>query len=74
MHHDFILSSFPVCLEWLGANFGKVENNQVNKGNFAIVGLMEPGVELWNLDALDPVKPEATLLGHQSSTTSLSLH
>lgn len=55
MHHDFILSSFPVCLEWLGANFSKVEGNQVNKGNFAIIGLMEPGIEIWNLDALDPV-------------------
>lgn len=21
VHHDFILSSFPVCMEWLGADF-----------------------------------------------------
>lgn len=26
VHHDFILSSFPVCMEWLGANFNQVEN------------------------------------------------
>lgn len=55
VHHDFILSSFPVCLEWLGADFTQVEKNQVDRANFAIIGQMNPGIELWNLDFLDPV-------------------
>lgn len=27
VHHDFILSSFPVCLDWFGANFSKIEGD-----------------------------------------------
>ncbi len=26
VHHDFILSAFPVCIEWLGMNLFQIEN------------------------------------------------
>ncbi len=54
VHHDIVLSSFPLSLEWL-----PLKNN--NKCNYALVGSFTPGIEIWNLDLLDVLEPEIIL-------------
>ena len=50
MHHEIILSSYPLCIEWLPTFQGE-------KSNLMIVGTMLPEIEIWNLDSenCDPV-------------------
>jgi periodic tryptophan protein 1 len=56
VHHDIILSAYPLCVEWLPVNY------QTNtKANFAIVGSFLPEIEIWNLDLLDAVDPDEVL-------------
>jgi len=54
VHHDIILSAYPLCIEWL-----PIKNNQ--KANYAIVGSFLPEIEIWNLDVQDALEPEYTL-------------
>lgn len=35
---------------------------------------MNPGIEFWNLDVIDPVEPVLVLQGHSESTSSLKAH
>jgi len=57
VHHDIILSSYPLCLAWMDQN----PTNAQEKGNFVAVGTFEPGIEIWNLDILDNLIPTVTL-------------
>jgi periodic tryptophan protein 1 len=54
VHHDIILSAYPLCIEWL-----PLKNNY--KANYAIVGSFLPEIEIWNLDVQDALEPEYTL-------------
>ena len=77
VHHDIMLSSFPVALEWLCCDFSSTEGNEVPRANLAIVGLMTPEIEIWDLDAMEPVEPITALggkAGHTDAVTSLALH
>ena len=77
VHHDILLSSFPIALEWLGADFASVEDNTARRANYGIVGTMLPEIEVWDLDAMDPVEPKAVLggkNGHKEAVTALQLH
>jgi len=77
VHHDILLGSFPVALEWLGCNFGAVEDNKAARANIGIVATMQPEIELWDLDLHETVEPTAVLAGnngHKDSVTSLGLH
>ncbi|CAG9820209.1 unnamed protein product [Phaedon cochleariae] len=55
VHHDFLLPSFPLCLEWL--NF---EPN-MPKGNYCAVGSMSPIIEVWDIDLINVMEPSFTL-------------
>lgn len=55
VHHDIVLSAYPLCVEWLPS----YQNN--NRANFAIVGTFLPEIEIWNLDVLDAIDPDLTL-------------
>ena len=58
VHHDILLSSYPLCLELLSLD----DNNNVNnKINYAVVGSFLPDIEIWNLDNLDVLEPEMIL-------------
>lgn len=61
VHHDLMLSSYPLCLEWLDFDCGEEE-----PGSFVAVGTMEPVIELWDLDVIDAPEPSFTL-GTKSS-------
>lgn len=54
VHHDIVLTNFPLCLEWL-----PYKNNQ--KANYAIVSSFTPEIDIWNLDILDVLEPEIIL-------------
>ena len=77
VHHEVLLNSFPVALEWLCCDFSKTEGGSYLRANFALVGLMNSVIELWDLDVLEVVQPLAVVggqKGHSDSVTSLSLH
>jgi periodic tryptophan protein 1 len=67
VHHDIMLGSFPLCLEWLSHPCSP------DNSNFVAVGTFEPEIEIWNLDVIDVVYPEITLKnGHEDAVMSLA--
>uniref|UniRef100_A0A2C9UUK8 Uncharacterized protein n=1 Tax=Manihot esculenta TaxID=3983 RepID=A0A2C9UUK8_MANES len=58
VHHDIVLSAFPLCAAWLDCPLKGEE-----KGNFIAVGSMEPSIEIWDLDIIDEVQPSVVLGG-----------
>lgn len=58
VHHDIIISAFPLCTAWLDFPLKGGE-----KGNFVAVGSMEPSIEIWDLDIIDEVQPCVVLGG-----------
>jgi len=56
VHHDFMLPSFPLCLEWVPITPGTT-----SAGNFVAVGTFEPEIEVWDLDLVDGMFPTAIL-------------
>lgn len=59
VHHDILLPSFPLCLEWLDFPMGNRASQ--SKGNFVAVGTFDPQVEIWDLDTVDSMFPEVIL-------------
>jgi periodic tryptophan protein 1 len=60
VHHDIMLPSFPLCLEWLDYPLGPKSEGETS-GNFVAVGTFDPHVEIWDLDVIDPAFPVAIL-------------
>ncbi|XP_050229690.1 uncharacterized WD repeat-containing protein C17D11.16 [Mercurialis annua] len=58
VHHDIVLSAFPLCAAWLDCPLKGTE-----KGNFIAVGSMDPAIEIWDLDIIDEVQPSVVLGG-----------
>ena len=59
VHHDIMLPAFPLCLAWLDCN----PSGAADPANLAAVGLMTPGIELWDLNDVSAVEPVAVLGG-----------
>ncbi|KAI4342717.1 hypothetical protein MLD38_027307 [Melastoma candidum] len=57
VHHELVISDFPLCTAWLDCPLKGGE-----KGNFVAVGYMGPAIEIWDLDIIDAVEP-CCLLG-----------
>jgi periodic tryptophan protein 1 len=53
VHHEIILSAYPICLEWLG-------EWQQQQTNHIVVGSFLPEIEIWDLDS-EKVEPTAVL-------------
>jgi len=56
VHHDFPLANFPLCCEYID-----VQPGNSGRSNLVAVGSMKSGIEIYDLDILDPVSPLATL-------------
>ena len=49
VHHEILLGSYPLCIEWLSSW-------QQQKTNHIVVGTFLPEIEIWNLDS-EAVEP-----------------
>lgn len=61
VHHDIMLPSFPLCLEWLDFHPAGLTHNTSSTGNYVAVGTMEPEIEIWSLDTLEAIYPASVL-------------
>ncbi|KAH0602569.1 uncharacterized protein H6S33_008650 [Morchella sextelata] len=62
VHHDIMLPAIPLCVEWLDIPVGKNLTNAPDaRGNYVAVGTMDPDIEVWNLDLIDTLYPNAIL-------------
>ncbi|SPO19952.1 related to WD repeat protein PWP1 [Ustilago trichophora] len=80
VHHDLMLPSFPLCLEWLDYTPARSSADQNESaqtkppgevGNFIAVGTMDPEIEVWSMDVVDGMYPDA-ILGRKSETDALN--
>jgi len=79
VHHDILLPSFPMTLEWLNYDPG-----EARKGNLVAVGSMAPIIDVWDVDIIDSIEPAFSLgqkkskkrniprIGHKDAVLSLS--
>lgn len=72
VHHDLMLPSFPLCVEWINYRPNSSGDSE-NIGNFAAIGTFDPQIEVWNLDCIDKAFPDL-ILGEplQNSFASMS--
>jgi periodic tryptophan protein 1 len=68
VHHDIMLPAVPLCVEWLDIPVGE-DRTQRQNGNFVAVGTMGPEIEVWDLDVVDSMYPNA-ILGQELSEES----
>jgi periodic tryptophan protein 1 len=61
VHHDIMLPAIPLCLEWLDVPVGDSARDACAKANFVAVGTFEPDIEVWDLDVVDRMYPNAIL-------------
>lgn len=85
VHHDFLLPAMPLCLEWLDYHPPSSMESQSpadrpERGNYIAVGTLDPDIEIWSLDVVDGLYPDAILGAPKSETqtpleaiTSLSI-
>ncbi|KAJ1651445.1 rRNA-processing protein [Dispira simplex] len=61
IHHDVMLPAFPLCVEWLDFRMGPNNPDTSLPGNYIAVGTFDPVIEIWNLDTLEGMYPDAML-------------
>lgn len=61
VHHDIMLPAIPLTVEWLNTPVGKGPIEEDSRGNFVAVGTMDPDIEIWDLDIVDCMYPNAIL-------------
>lgn len=52
VHHDFLLPSFPLCIEWM-----HYDPETKEPGNVCAIGSMDPVITIWDLDIQDSLEP-----------------
>lgn len=73
VHHDLMLPTFPLCLEWL--DFPSASStapaltspSTTSFGNFIAVGTLDPEIEIWSLDVVEAMYP-TSILGRPDET------
>lgn len=57
-----MLPAIPLCLEWLDIPVGAALTNTADsRGNYVAIGTMDPDIEIWDLDTIDGLYPNAIL-------------
>ncbi|KAI0312780.1 transducin family protein/WD-40 repeat family protein [Amylostereum chailletii] len=74
IHHDLMLPNFALCLEWL--DFPPISSQSTSDssdsmdtsdaptkqfGNYIAVGTLDPEIEIWSLDVVEAIYPDAVL-------------
>jgi len=79
VHHDILLGSYPICVEWLN-----YESAQSPPANLVAVGSMSSVIEVWDVDVVNSFEPAYKLgrrpkkkkgkpgLGHTDAVLSLA--
>lgn len=67
VHHDIMLPAIPLCVEWLDIAVGKKSEGGDNRANYVAVGTFDPEIEVWDLDTVDCMYPNA-ILGQQDDS------
>ena len=71
VHHDIMLPAIPLCVEWLDLPVGKSNLGKDSRANFVAVGTFDPEIEVWDLDTVDCMYPNAILgQGGQTEVTT----
>ena len=77
VHHDIMLPAIPLCVEWLDIPVGKTSMDQpvdqTSKGNFLAVGSFDPDIEIWDVDSIDCMYPNA-ILGKGGEESKVDQH
>ncbi|WVW78351.1 hypothetical protein I302_100305 [Kwoniella bestiolae CBS 10118] len=63
-HHDLMLPTFPLCVEWLDFPSGSSSSNSneaPQSGSYVAVGSFDPSIEIWDADLVDGLYPQAIL-------------
>ncbi|KAJ2902566.1 WD domain-containing protein [Zalerion maritima] len=60
-HHDIMLPAIPLCVEWLDISINKSGVEKDSRANFVAIGTMDPDIEVWDLDTVDSMFPNAIL-------------
>ncbi|WVR04706.1 hypothetical protein IAU60_001717 [Kwoniella sp. DSM 27419] len=63
-HHDLMLPTFPLCVEWLDFPCGSSSssaNDTPQSGSYIAVGSFDPSIEIWDADVVDGLYPHAIL-------------
>jgi periodic tryptophan protein 1 len=68
VHHDIMLPAVPLCVEWIDLPVGKNTDGRTT-GNFVAVSTMRPEIEIWDLDVVDSMYPNA-ILGQEPGETT----
>ena len=62
VHHDIMLPAYPLCVEWINSHPGKAAAEAADTNtNFVAIGTMDPDIEIWDLDTIDCMYPNAIL-------------
>ncbi|KAK0612939.1 WD40-repeat-containing domain protein [Bombardia bombarda] len=61
VHHDIMLPAIPLCVEWLNIPVGKPSVEKDSVANFVAIGTFDPDIEIWDLDTVDCMYPNAIL-------------
>ncbi|CAG2100292.1 unnamed protein product [Medioppia subpectinata] len=67
VHHDIILGSYPICLEWI--NYSSSSEEPVN---YVGIGDMGKEITIWDIDTVNSLEPVYKLVGHEDSVLDLS--
>ena len=66
VHHDYVIPSFPLDMEWIGFGVGTADQEEASADgppSFLAVATFDVGVEVWNVDVIDAVEPAYQLGG-----------
>lgn len=61
VHHDIMLPAIPLCVEWLDIPVSKPGVEKDSAANFVAIGTFDPDIEIWDLDTVDCMYPNAIL-------------